>query len=418
MGNGKKLIPARGFKENELFKEFKDLIEYFILESKKREKQEKKYKSERVFFNGKNWIMLDENYRGKIDEYNQKVFQRSKATATMAKLENLFSCALTFTLDSLYHPFRLVNGNHKIYDIYDKNPKYKYKGKMRKGFIEGYQKLQEVWRTLYLILQASNKRMYFTLVVEPHKSLVPHMHIILYIERIDLIENEIKTLKRNFPDLGEVKLDMFNEHEDKEVQATKALSYFLKYMRKSFKIKNFKGEVVEKKYQLILDGWKKDLKIKMFRTSSVDLPLYVYDKVYKNLPKIIKEGFLKSAKSKGSVLMSEIKDNIFIEIMTLIDDNKKTKKIGNEDSLIKVKVVKRKVERLKIYDIIDEETGERLIKEEIVYDYKIERLDVYIRGKKVFEKQNWEQISLSSFSEEEQYYILEEAKRRKLEKVA
>ena len=61
-------------------------------------------------------------------------------------------------------------------------------------------------------------------------------------------------------------------------------------------------------------------------------------------------------------------------------------------------------------------TGEMLIKRELVYDYKIEKLDIYIGGKKVFEKLKWEQILLSSFPEEEQYYILEEVKKRKKEK--
>lgn len=392
--------PCRRLNKSSIFQNFKELETNFIFESKVRENKYNSFIKDKLFINELTGdsFKLEAKYLDKMSEYNQQIFQNSKFVSDYALKNNYNAFILTLTGESKYYPFSMVN---KEYGIYDINPNYEFKDNEELGLKKAYEQLQKIFRRFYKTLKKYNKgKVLFIKVVEPHKSMVPHMHIIFFVEKIDKVEDQVERLKEKF-NLNQVKLDLFEEHDNKEVKIRSALSYFLKYMRKSFDTKDFNNwNKKSKKYsKRFLDGWKKELGILMFSCSRLDFPSYIYKKIYKSLPKELKDDFLKKAKKDKTVLKSIIRENLYIESDTYIDNKVKTKIIGKEDALIKVYLKKERIIKEKIEYIRKHGKYKKYLKK--FYNYKIHEMDIYLNDFQIYEKPKFIKLNIKGISEKQ-----------------
>ena len=102
-------------------------------------------------------------------------------------------------------------------------------------------------------------------IIEPHKSLVPHLHAILFFKK----EN-YNTLLKHFENV----VKKHNLIKVEFVPLESNVNYVIKYI-----LKNFSDEELR-----TLDGWKKQNKIRLFTMSNLELNSTIFKKLYFNNP--------------------------------------------------------------------------------------------------------------------------------------
>jgi hypothetical protein len=111
-------------------------------------------------------------------------------------------------------------------------------------------------------------------VVEVHKTFLPHFHILFYVEK-----SEIKIIKKIF---DKINIEFSLAQSDFEVIKTninRASKYILKYVLKSL---NSNEDYYKAR---LIDGWKRQYKIRMITMSNLDLSLYEFRTIYYGLDK-------------------------------------------------------------------------------------------------------------------------------------
>lgn len=222
-------------------------------------------------------ITLQSSYDAKQKAYIKTIEQKVNALVALAKHENLIPLFLTLTLPSKYHPFKTLK-NGKI--IPNKNYKFE---KLENAIIEGYQELKNIYRTFYKRVKNNSKNLYFIKVTECHKSLIPHMHVMLFVE-----SNQINTTKKLFFKVcKENKLQRVEFDESLMTEnINNAVGYIMKYILKTL---NSNDEFFNR-WQ---DGWRKKHKIRACELSNLPISIEVYKKLYYNLAKEEKENIQK-----------------------------------------------------------------------------------------------------------------------------
>ena len=197
------------------------------------------------------------------DNYLWLVFQSIYMQNAMIK-EKKTALFITLTLPSSYHPFRKSGSKNKSYD----------------PMLKGGRLLTEAFRSIINDFKVSRvrSRLHFQKVIEPHKTLVPHLHALIYVDtdKVDYLKDHIKRQIKNFG-LG-------NQYDIEVIKDIKrSATYLLKYIKK-----NLSGECIRTTH--LIDGWKRDNKIRIYTYSNMSIPKYIFQKISRVVKEKIIEG--------------------------------------------------------------------------------------------------------------------------------
>lgn len=252
----------------------------------KKEKQQTNYlKNQQSLKNVKTGEILNLKYSFdyKQKEYIKTTEQKVNALVSLAITKNLRPIFITLTVPSEFHPFKtLKNGVIVI------NKKYKFV-KLDDAIVEAYEELKTIYRTFYKRLKNCSKNIYYIKITEPHTSLIPHMHILLFIEK----DQQLNT-KKNFLKVSkEYKLQRIDYDESILNDNLKnAVAYIMKYVLKTL---NSNDEF----FKRWLDGWRKKYKIRACEMSNLPISVEVYKKLYYNLPSDLKKSIQEEIESNN-----------------------------------------------------------------------------------------------------------------------
>jgi len=223
----------------------------------------------------------------------------------LAKSENLTPLFLTLTLPSQFHPFKTLKNKKQI-----NNKNFKYE-KLEDAIKEGYQELKNIYRIFYKRVKNHSKNIYYIKVVEPHKSLIPHMHVMLFVEI-----KQITVIKKLF-------YKVCKEHKLQRVEfdeslltdnINNAIGYIMKYILKTL---NSKDEF----FKRWVDGWRKNHKIRACEMSNLPLSIEIYKKLYYSLSTELKESIQKEIEEKNQSFFEYFIHNTKVHRIIYEEDN-------------------------------------------------------------------------------------------------
>lgn len=223
-------------------------------------------------------LNLQYSFNKKQKEYVKTIEQKVNALVSIAHAENLSPIFITLTLPSKYHPFKNLKNTRTL-----KNKNFIFQT-TDEAIINGYQKLKDIYRVFYKRLKNQTKNIYYIKITEPHKSLIPHMHILLFINK----KHFIHTKKLFFKVCEEYKLQRVDYDESLlQDNIHNAVGYVMKYVLKTL---NSNDEF----FKRWVDGWRRYYKIRACEMSKLPLSIEIYKKIYYNLPPTLKENIQKN----------------------------------------------------------------------------------------------------------------------------
>lgn len=284
-------------------------------------------------------ILLKKDIVKDFSNYKNLTYLKTKELERVCKNNDLEPMFVTITLPSKYHPFKKIN------DKYILNENFEFVA-LEQSITLGYKELNKIFREFYLNVKNNkkNKQLKFIKIIEPHKSLIPHLHRIIYINKgtLESFKNQFETIIKKY-ELKQTKIE--------ELTEAKGSSYIIKYL-----LKNFKKAELEK-----LDGWKKYHKIRLFTMSNLDLSTELFKNLYysnKDLNlQLLKD--IKNGNSKYANLYQFYTENTLIKKVYINEKNKilkvkiNTNKTDNRFKITKIIQIKniyrleRKIEELK-----------------------------------------------------------------------
>lgn len=180
---------------------------------------------------------------------------------------------MTVTLPSTFHPYITYKRGKKL-----KNP---IKNKRYNDSLStGGDRLNKFFRDLYKDFKVGRKRvkLHYQKVIEPHKTFVPHLHALVYVEpqyTLAFQKHFQNMLKKHY--LG--KQNDFEVIKDQKRSAT----YLLKYIKKNLDGSN-------QHLAHMIDGWKKDNKIRIYTHSQISIPKFIFQKLSRVLKLEVAQG--------------------------------------------------------------------------------------------------------------------------------
>ena len=228
-------------------------------------------------------LTLQYSFDSKQKEYVKTIEQKVNALVSLAITQNLKPIFITLTVPSEFHPFKTIKNGVNVL-----NKNYKFI-KLDDSIIEAYQKLKTIYRTFYKRLKNYNKNIYYIKIIEPHKSLIPHIHILLFVEK----EQQQNTKKLFLKIYKEYKLQRVDYDESILNDNLKnAVGYIMKYVLKTL---NSNDEF----FKRWIDGWRKKYKIRACEMSNLPISIEIYKKIYYNLPSELKLSIKKEIESNN-----------------------------------------------------------------------------------------------------------------------
>lgn len=200
------------------------------------------------------------------------------------KKDNLVKLFITITLPTQYHPFKYYNK----YGTSRKNKNYIYNN-LEDSIKDGFVILNKINRHFYNIVKKKLKRAKLDIdfdymsVIEPHKTLIPHMHNLYYItkEQQDIFISAYKTTIKKFK-IKRQKIEIISKASGSTylykylVKMESNFKYYKKYFSKNriFKISNLK-HTNQAQINFIYKYLYKHKKKLLDYYKSKDIPLYV-----------------------------------------------------------------------------------------------------------------------------------------------
>ena len=228
-------------------------------------------------------LSLKYSFDFKQKEYVKTIEQKVNALVSIAIEQNLNPIFITLTVPSKFHPFKTLKNGVNV-----TNKNYKFV-KLDDAIVEAYEELKTIYRTFYKRLKNCSKNIYYIKITEPHKSLIPHMHILIFVEN----EHLSNTKKLFIKIYKEYKLQRVDYDESiLNDNLHNAVGYIMKYVLKTI---NSNDEF----FKRWLDGWRKKYKIRACEMSNLPISVEVYKKLYYNLPKDLKESLQKEIESNN-----------------------------------------------------------------------------------------------------------------------
>ena len=222
-------------------------------------------------------LSLKYSFDFKQKEYVKTIEQKVNALVSLAVAQDLIPIFITLTVPSEFHPYKTLKNQVIVI-----NKKYKFV-KLDDAIVEAYEELKTIYRTFYKRLKNCSKNIYYIKITEPHKSLIPHMHILLFIEK----DQQLNTKKLFMKIYKEYKLQRVDYDESiLNDNLHNAVGYIMKYVLKTI---NSNDEF----FKRWIDGWRKKYKIRACEMSNLAISVEIYKKLYYNLPKDLKESIQK-----------------------------------------------------------------------------------------------------------------------------
>lgn len=364
---------VKHLKYHPLKKEYENLInKKYKRISEKKEKRTNEYLKKCILKNLKNdeIIQLKKDIVLDFNETKNLTYLKCKELDRIRTKEGLEGIMITLTNPSKFHPFisnDVEDEEKKMFVSLNENFEFET---LENRIDESYQNIKEIYREFYKnVKQKENKNCKFIKIIEPHRSLVCHLHRILYIKRgtYEKVEKKFERIKEKH-DLKKCKIE--------KLKNSKGSSYIIKYL-----LKNYKTEEIRN-----FDGYKKLHKIRIFTMSNLKLSTLVFKKlyirnqelnkkvfediknnnsIYNNLyhfytenTEVIKHKEYKNIKNLNDEFKNKKRFLVFLKITETEKEkitykrifNKKIKEVKTTVLIEKIKI--QKIEKFKIFDTI------------------------------------------------------------------
>ena len=249
--------------ENETIKQYHELKKYYKIYSEKKEEKQQNFFNSVYIQNKKNGeiFTIKKDLESETLKYKNLIGLKVKELNRITKESDLIPLFITFTNPSNFHPFLCVNKKEKLYKL---NKNYDFED-LKDCISESYKNINMIYREFYKNIKTFSKDIKFIKIVEPHKSLICHLHRIFYIHKKD-----INTIYNKYVNI--LKKHHLKQFKFKILKNRKGSSYITKYI-----LKNFSKDDLQS-----LDGYKKLHKIRMFTMSNLDLKTDYFKKLYFN----------------------------------------------------------------------------------------------------------------------------------------
>jgi len=330
------------------YKEYSTLIDKCYQTSLEKEKKQQDFYKRVEFANLKTGesYQITHSFEKYYKKYTKSIEQKIYTIEALARKNGLVPVFMTLTLPSEFHPFKSIDykGNRLYTNL---NPDFMFED-LETAIQAGYEYLNRAYRTFYKRVKNKVSNLMYIKVVEAHKTMMPHFHILFFITK-----NENKILFKEFVKIiNEFELsqtDFTQTSESDEIKndssyktgINRAAKYVMKYITKNLK------NGADMFYARILDGWKRIFKIRMITTSNLPLTLAEYRTIYHALDSEIKESLLKEARKKNINLFYLILESLakITTIKNIGDTIKRYKSLLQSRFIILKKVIRRQQNR-------------------------------------------------------------------------
>ena len=367
------------------YKEFKELQDsYYKLSLTKEQNQQSFLK--RMFIKNDDTgeqLNLYYSFEKYYKNYTKSIEQKVYAIEKIAKDRDLVPIFITLTLPSNYHPFQSIkhkSGNRQYVAL---NSNFAFDD-VATAVTDGYQYLNHIYRTFYKRVKNSVKDLLYVKVVENHQTMIPHFHILFYVnkEKSGIIRKIFDNIQIEF-NLSQTDFE-FVDNELQEVNTkniktgvNRASKYIMKYIAKTL------NDGADYHKARTLDGWKRKHRIRTITMSNLPLSMSEYRTIYNNLDVDNKNELLDEAKAKDVNLFYYILTNMFRLKKIYKQDNFQTKQFGNID---KAKVI--------IFASVTR------IKNQSGYCYQNNSFTLFINHKLIYEKQKYTRLIIGDYYNE------------------
>lgn len=328
------------FIDNTLKKEYEYLINKKYKEISDREEQKNnRYFKKCLLQNTKTKEMLNMNKDiiKDFNNYKYLTYLKCKEIDRISREEDLEPIFITLTNPSEFHPF-LTSKDKKTFKGLNSNFKF---FNIENRIDESYENINSIFREFYKnVKKRENKEMKFIKVIEPHSSLICHLHCIFYIKKGTYLKvvKKFNTIKKKH-NLTHCQIDRLKE--------SKGSSYIIKYL-----LKNYKNEDIKN-----FNGYKKNHKIRIFTMSNLQLSTSIFKKLYYNNQKLNKK------------IIEQIKKDKLKKYHNLYDfytKNTTVKVVNENNEIIKTHNYNDVKKRFIVYKQIIKEDKE---KKEVIKEY-------------------------------------------------
>jgi hypothetical protein len=330
------------------YKKYNALIDKCYKTSIEKEKKQQEFYKKVEFANLKTGesYQITHSFEKYYKKYTKSIEQKIYTIEALARKKGLIPVFITLTLPSEFHPFRSIE--YKKNRLYTNlNPDFSFDS-IAMAIKTGYDYLNTVYRILYKRVKNKVSNLMYIKVVEAHKTMIPHFHILFFIPKEEnkilfkefvKIINEFELNQTDFSQTSELKENIIDCNYKTNINH--AAKYVMKYITKNLK----NGADIF--YARVLDGWKRIFKIRMITTSNLPLTLVEYRTIYYALDSEIKEALLKEAKVKQINLFYLILENLakITTIKNMNDTIKRYRSLLRNRFIILKKIIRRQTDR-------------------------------------------------------------------------
>ncbi|MGB6328252.1 MAG: replication endonuclease [Halarcobacter sp.] len=322
----KRIYASKRLQNTKLYKEHQQLIDDCYKSSLRIEQNQQSFFKRHSFIKAKTGEFIKPSYsfENEYKKSSKSIEQRSFATENLAKERGKKTLMLTLTLNEQFHPFLSIdNKGKRLYVSLNKAFAFKT---LFDSIIVGCKELQIIWRDLYQRLERGCNKIYYVKVIEFHASGIPHMHVVVFVDKEDIpvvfnrFEKIKKIYKLNQIDIQSI-LDDKENNSDIKTNIKRPTKYLMKYITKSIHEDPF--------YVRVLDGLKRKTKTRLFTSSRLDLNMSDYKTIYYNLDKDIKDSLVEKAIAKDVCLYYFLLKNTYKAVITKKNQNSLLKQYGD-----------------------------------------------------------------------------------------
>lgn len=304
------LHATKHLQNNELYKEYISLRDYYYRLSLHKEEKQQDFFSKKSFVNLTSGEVINPSYSFEkyYKKYSKSIEQKVYCIEQLAKDYDLVPVFMTLTLDSRFHPFQSVNRNGKRLYV-SLNDSFIFEN-IETSIKAGYERLNHIYRVFYKRCKEVVEKLLYVKVFEMHNTLIPHLHILFLVKKTDtkIIRKKFQKIKEEF-NLDQVDFELLDD-ELKSTETSsirtgvkRASKYIMKYISKSIRSDAFGCRLV--------DGWKRENKIRMITSSNLALSLSDFRNIYYNIDEETKDSLLEKAKSKDVNIFYYILKNFY-----------------------------------------------------------------------------------------------------------
>ncbi|BCD67606.1 replication endonuclease [Nitratiruptor sp. YY09-18] len=311
------LVPmTKKFAKTQSAKEILKMYEECYDESYEKEDNQHKFRKGKSIQNMDTGEVFDFIYDFEKEQkkYYQSIQQKIFALEQLAQDYGLVPIFITFTLPSRFHP--VISRKYKgIRKLAKPNENFAFQS-IEDAIREGYAFLQkEIFRNFYKRIKNYDSNILYIKAIEPHKTLIPHMHLLLFVTPINIenIEKVFRKIIQEF-NLHQTKLDSHEFVKD----IKKATKYIMKYLQK-----NQQGNISYENnlFFRVLDGWERKFRIRLITSTNLPLSIGAYRRIYQFLDEEVIETIRKICIDRNISIFYEFYTNLYIRKVVKVRDS-------------------------------------------------------------------------------------------------